>query len=572
MNIVIDHKTSLATIPQSLPFPSLVMRLEGRKHVPKPGQIKFETSNHNLKVFAELYPLAQVTDNRGVANELYAAMGGLELTASNMAFVHGGDDFLPAPKVEIEPRWIHEPFNFQRKNYDRFKLKRLFALFSEPGTGKTKTAVDIMCYRFMARLLTGTAVVAWPSGVSPQWVHEQIPEHIWPDIHILAAHWDGKRWPDWVGEKTPGKLQFIAMNVEALNFDRGKAGLEKFLEVHADKGWLQIDESQTLMTPGSKRTKEAIRLGELVSQRSIMTGTPIAKNLIDEWSQFNFLDEDIIGHKYQATFKAQFCVMGGDNGRQVVGSRNIDQFNGLVAPHIFRATKKDELDLPAKSYDEVVFDLTPKQKKHQEELKKKFITMLDSGEVTSVKNAATLIIRLQQLACGYLVADDGSIEDFEFNPRIDALNTHLSRLDQKVIIWARFNRDIELIKAQLGSRAVTYYGPNTLGERKDAKEAFCSPTSGVDRIIANQEAMGAGVDGLQRVCSRAIYYSNSFNSISRWQSEDRIDRVGMIGGAMYDDFIARGSVDRKIVNNLKAKKSFSDMVLGDVRRMIDELN
>lgn len=572
MQIVIDHKTSLATIPQSLPFPSLIMRLEGRKHVPKPGQIKFETSNHNLKVFSELYPLATVTDNRTIASELYESFGGMDVTAANIQLASGGNDFLPVPSFPIEDNWALDPFDFQRRNYERFKLKKLFALFSEPGTGKTKTAIDIMCYRYVAGYLTGSAVVAWPSGVHPQWIEEQLPVHMWSNIKYRAAAWDGKKWPDWVGEKTPGELQFIGINVEALNYEKGKAGLEKFLGLHGEKGWLQIDESQTLMTPGSKRTKEAIRLGELVGQRSIMTGTPIAKNLMDEWSQFNFLDDDIIGHKYATSFKAQYCVMGGENGRSIVGHRNIDQFNALVAPHIFRATKKDELDLPPKMHKEVVFDMTPEQKKHQEQLKKSFITMLDSGEVTSVKNAASLIIRLQQLASGYMVTDDGAIEDFKFNPRLDALGTLASRLEeQKIIIWARFNRDVELIKEKFGGKALTYYGPTSVSDRRIAKEAFMDKGSGVDYIIANQDAMGAGVDGLQRVCQHAVYYTNSFNSISRWQSEDRIDRVGMIGSATFFDLIARGSVDRKIVNNLKAKRNFSDMVLGDVRRMIDEL-
>lgn len=572
MKIEIGPKTCLATIPQTIPFPSLIMRLEGRKYVPKPGQIKFETSNHNIKAFSELYPLAEVVDTRSALAEIYDAFGGADLTAANIPLASGGDQFLPAPAREIEPRWKYEPFEFQRRNYERFKLKKLFALFSEPGTGKTKTDIDIMCYRFLAGHLTGAAVVAWPSSVHSQWIHEQIPMHLWDGIKIKMAAWDGKKWPDWVGEERPkGELQFIGINVEALNFDKGKKGLEKFLRLHGKKGWLKIDESQTLMTPSSKRTKEAIRLGKIVGQRSIMTGTPLAKNLIDEWSQFNFLDPEIIGHKYQTSFKAQYIILGGDDGRKVVGHRNIEQFNSLVAPHIFRATKAEELDLPPKMYDEIVFDMTPQQKKHQAELKQKFITMLDSGEVTSVKNAATLLIRLQQLACGYMVTDDGQIEDFPFNPRLDALDSLLTRLTGKIIIWTRFNRDVELIKAKYGNRAVTFNGSTSLADRKIAKEQFMDKGSLVDYIIANQDAMGAGVDGLQRVCQTAVYYSNSFNSISRWQSEDRIDRVGMIGSATFFDLIARGSVDRRIVNNLKAKRSFSDMVLGDVRRMIDEL-
>ena len=42
------------------------------------------------------------------------------------------------------------------------------------------------------------------------------------------------------------------------------------------------------------------------------------------------LDPEIIGHKYATSFKAQYCIMGGQDGRQIVSHRNIDQFNALV--------------------------------------------------------------------------------------------------------------------------------------------------------------------------------------------------------------------------------------------------
>lgn len=565
MKIVIDHDTCLATIPPTIPFPSLIARIEGRKHCPAPGQIKFETTNHNLRAFKDLYPLAEVIDNRSMADSLTAMIGDISKGGN---FITPVSHILPPPTWDIPEKFKWEPFPFQRRNYDRFKGQRIYAIFSEQGTGKTKTALDIASYRWHAKTLTGICILSWPSGVHPQWIHEQIPEHLWDGIPYIAAAWDGKKWPEWVGKPTPGKLQIIAANIEAVNF-KCADGIADFLALHGRQGQLKVDESQTIMTWGSARSKKVRELGALAGQRSIMTGTPIAKNLLDEWSQFFFLDPDIIGHKYAVSFKAQYCIMGGDRGKDVVGSKNIEHFNSLVAPYIFRATKKEELDLPPKIYDEIVFDLTPEQKRHQKELRESFMTQFDNGEVTTLKTAATLVIRLQQIACGYLVDDDGTMHVFNRNPRLEALQALDVSRSGKKIIWCRFTKDVEnVMSVAKPGQAVDYYGATTNTQRKHAKEAFMDAGSGVEWIVANAASMGAGVDGLQKVCQTAIYYSNSYNSIERWQSEDRIDRIGMIGSATYFDLIARGSVDRRIVNNLKQKKSFSDMVLGDALRQI----
>ena len=132
-----------------------------------------------------------------------------------------------------------------------------------------------------------------------------------------------------------------------------------------------------------------------------MTGTPIAKDLTDEWAQFYFLNPDIIGHKYKTSFLAQFCIMGGFENRNVVGHRNLDLFKSLTAPHIFRATK-EQLHLPPKIYDSVVFDLTEQQLRLIREIKDTCIAVLDVEKDQRIlaSTAATAILRMQQISCG----------------------------------------------------------------------------------------------------------------------------------------------------------------------------
>jgi SNF2 family DNA or RNA helicase len=139
----------------------------------------------------------------------------------------------------------------------------------------------------------------------------------------------------------------------------------------------------------------------------------------------------------------------------------------------------------------------------------------------------------------------------------------------KIVIWCRFHEDIEIVMKKLGSKAVDYYGKTSEAQRSINKQLFLDPNSGVEYFVASPEAAGTGMDGLQHVCQTAIYYSNSFNSLARWQSEGRIWRDGTTGTAMYFDLIAKGSPDNRILANLKDKKDISDLTLDEYRKLIE---
>jgi SNF2 family DNA or RNA helicase len=191
---------------------------------------------------------------------------------------------------------------------------------------------------------------------------------------------------------------------------------------------------------------------------------------------------------------------------------------------------------------------------------------------------------MQQISCGFAHVEDlrngyehlapkGTVLQLA-NPRMDALLGLLDQLpDRKVIIWCRFQHDVEAVTERLRKddhATLMFYGPMSDKDRSYAKDAFVNlPFPHARYLVATPDSAGRGLDGLQKGCSHAIYYSNSFNAIARWQSEDRIHRIGQRETASYFDLIARGSPDRAILRNLRAKKDLSALVLDDLRRIIE---
>lgn len=571
MKLIVEHKT--ATAHGTMPPQAVIQlqRLEGRRQWLKPSGFRFETSQHNIRLFRTIFPEVEIEDNRKTSDAFDFGQGVAPETG-------GGDDtgelLVATPRVALEEidaenfPFRVKPYDFQLQMWAQFKDKPIAAIFAEQGTGKTKTAIDLIAYKYLQGEINAV-IVFTIKGVHHQWVEEQLTRNMPESVPYQAEAWDGKRFGDWV-EKRSNSLAIITVNIDMIIHKRGFTELMRFINAHSGKIMMIVDESQLIKNKSSKRHKVLMEIRHHSNCRIIMTGTPIARDLTDEWSQFYWLDENIIGIKYKTAFQAQFCRMGGFEGRSVIGHRNISNFKALTAPHIFRATKEQDLNLPPKVYDQHVFELSDVQKRHMKELKENFMTQLADGSMSTVRVAVSLLVRAQQISCGYILDEDGRIHELP-NPRMDALDDLLQSRSGKIVIWARFNRDIENIAAHLKGRAVTYYGPTSTGQRAEAKARFLDPSSGIDYFIGNPAAAGTGVDGLQTVSNTAIYYSNSFNALERWQSEDRIDRIGMSGHSTYFDLIARGGPDRKILANLRKKKSLSDLVLDDFKSLFEEM-
>lgn len=535
----------------------LVLKLSGRKDYTKDRRYKFESIQRNINIFLELYPEAEVFDEREAQK------------AKRMNQLQGAINFSKPKRPEF--KGTGDLYAHQVRALEKGGPMKLFALFMGTGTGKTKVALNKSVKHFCDGDIDAVVIITL-KGVHTQWIDEQIPAHVHESIPRVCHAWAGFKT---VGEKRKFEhfikqpvLQLLSMNFDSFRGDKAYNLLRRFLTRHSGRVIIILDESQEIATFDSERSRTLQEFGKFVDYKIIMSGTPIPKNLVNEWSQFLFLSEDIVEHRYVTTFRSEYCTMGGHEDRQVVGHKNLEKFNSLVAPYIFRVTKESELDLPPKNYTRETFEMHETQLKHYDSLRKNFLSKLDSGEVATVANAAVLVTRLQQISNGYLVDEDGTYHELP-NPRLDLLKKIDSRIEGKKIVWAHFNRDVGMIGQHFGKRHVQYVGSTSTKERDYAKHAFMDPDSGIDIFLSNPAAGGTGLN-LQGECATAIYYNNSFNAVHRWQSEDRIHRIGTYKTITYIDLVARNSVDLKVLQNLKKKRDFQTLVLDDIRLMMEE--
>jgi len=254
----------------------------------------------------------------------------------------------------------------------------------------------------------------------------------------------------------------------------------------------------------------------------------------------------------------------------VVGYRELDKLKEMIAPMSTRVTKEDAgLDLPPKLYSRLLFDLAPEQRRVYDELRREYMVELDNGALVTAPIAMVRILRLQQIACGYLPNPDDPerpkifYDDDGRNPRLQLLLDRLEDTPHQGIIWARFTPDVDAICRALGPpRCARYDGEVSGKERERSLERFHAGKAKF--IVAKVQSMGMGVTLVE--AKSVFYYSNTFSLLDRLQSEDRCHRVGQTQSVSYYDLVAHRTVDEKLIKSFRENRDVANRVTGDAYR------
>lgn len=515
-------------------------------------------------------------------------------------------------------RFKTKPKSYQLEAFHLSRGHEAFALFMEQGTGKTKVAIDTAAWLKQQDEIDAVFIVC-PHQMILTWTDIEIPLHL-PE-HIAqfskAVPWNkqlAKKYEqsmDGLYPHTELGLRFLVINPESLIQKDAFQFCERF--VRTNKTLMIIDESQSIKNESSKRTRAVMKLKPLTAYRRILTGTPIANNILDLYPQMRFLDEEILGYYSYYAFRNHFAIVKrvqfGHMTRsfdKVVGYQNTTELKRLVDKRSFRVLKNEVLDIPDKVYETRLVELTAPQRRVYDEMKRSALAQLsgaqpqapeldmefdalesasdssletpDPNPVVTAVHAAVQLLKLHQIASGWVRDDQRKIVSVaDPNPKLDALLGIIEdelQPDQKVIIWANYRHDIELIEKTLQEK----YGPRSAakfygGMKRETKQQIITNIQTEDSdlrfMVGHPKAGGSGVT--LTGASVVIYYSNSHNLIDRLQSEDRCHRLGQTKSVLYIDIVAAKTVDVKILQALQSKVDLAKTVVKMDYRELQEL-
>jgi SNF2 family DNA or RNA helicase len=479
-----------------------------------------------------------------------------------------------------------EPFAHQLEEYLEARDLPARHQLWEQGTAKTKVVIDTGAHLYLGGKINTVLIVA-PNGVDENWVTDQIPEHL-PEAVARASrvvlYRPERNQTEWHKRELRQAIYHDGLLWLVVPYDTfvSKFGKKLVWEVLDRRRCLYVlDESSDIKTPSAKRTISVIASGKYAPYRRILEGTPVTLAPFDVYSQVRFLDQEFWKRELEigtaVEFRQYFGMYrkrekkDGTSWEECVGYRRIDQLQALLKKLGRRVVKKEVLpDLPEKLYGKRYFRLEPGQRRVYDELKKEFMATLPSGGLVTTQLPIVQLLRLQQIACGYVPVDDPTGGDdpqpvemlCERNPRLETLEAECSHIGHQGIIWARFHKDVDLITDMLGARATRYDGLVGPDDKQRNKEAFLAGER--QWMVANPQAMARGHTFINALTT--IYYNNSFRLRDRLQSEDRNHRAGQKNAVMYVDIVASDTVDNRILQNLRRKHEVAAMVTGDELR------
>lgn len=487
----------------------------------------------------------------------------------------------------MEYQFKTKPFRHQLEAFNETKDIKSYALFWEQGCGKTKISIDQACYLYQEGKIDSVVVIA-PNGVHENWMRDELPVHT-PDAireNIIPLLWKSsdattKRSKEYANSVMhSNKFCWLFMSYDAVNTASGSVFLRDFMKKKTSL--MILDESHYIKNPSAMRTVNLVKLAPLSKYRRILSGTPVAQGPFDLYSQLVFIENDIWknqGIRNYTVFTKTFGLWlsrwevlekhGYDPGfNKLISYRNIDRLTKIIAEKSSRVTKESAgLDLPPKVYSKKYFSMEKTQRSMYETLKKEALIELENGLIIDGHTALLRLLRLQQIACGYVGSsnDEGELvlhRINEKNERIKALSEVLENITHACIIWCRFVEDINQIMDLLGDKAVRYDGQITSEEASESKRKF---QAGEAQYFVSNPAKGR--EGLTlNIAKTVIYYSNGFNLIDRLQSEDRCHRIGQDRSVDYIDIIAEGTVDEKLIEALRNKQEVASNLVGDELR------
>lgn len=299
------------------------------------------------------------------------------------------------------------------------------ALFMDAGTGKTRVALNLV-----------NAVDNIDSVL-----------FIAPLRTIDNAKAETEKWG---GFNKPCKF----VGVESLGMS-DRIFLETLNDVD-NRTFVVVDESIKVKNFEAKRTKRVLQIGEKAQYKLILNGTPITRNLLDLWSQMEFLSPKILKMSL-ASFKNTFCRYTTITKRigyystkkeYITGYENIDYLYSLIRNYVYECDLHLNIKTSEHRYNYIV---DGNEREQYNFLKEKYL----SDEMLEFRNNNIFLEMTSKMQHEYCcVQNKFDVLDLLFNGIINQSDT---------IIFCRFVKSREECERRYKSALVLSFQKESLG-------------------------------------------------------------------------------------------------------------
>lgn len=452
-----------------------------------------------------------------------------------------------------------EPRDHQKRALAYCLNKPAWGLWMEMGTGKTKVMLDLMGYAAQKKMQRPFLIIVPSQVVGRTWLNEACKHRPELSMRLLVGS---------VANKIEQFKAYLGTtDAFVVNYDSA-------WRMHAELlrrryGIVILDESHYIKNKKAARSKFIIKLGAQASRRYCLTGTPMPNNPLEIFNQVRFLDPSIFGYSERA-FQDAHTVQ---SGFYVLGYKNLESLSRKLSTISYRVTKQECLDLPDKIYQSYEVDMASEQKRVYKELSKTLVSELE-GQTLQVSTALAKLVKLRQVASGFIYGDNETAHEFTPNPKVEVMRDLFEEgglRNSKVIVWYAFKQERKILQSafqKMDIETTFIDGEVPQDKRMDRIDQF-KAVGGPGVLLAH---LKTGIGFTVTECSNMIYFSNDWGADVRQQTEDRIHRIGQTNKCLYIDVLSRGSIDVEIRKLLQEKKKLSDAItMNDIKKLMGDV-
>lgn len=338
---------------------------------------------------------------------------------------------------------------------------------------------------------------------------------------------------------------------------------EIMLHVKDNGPWEAVvaDESTRIANPASQTTQA---LKSIPTKKKIaLSGTPISNSPEDIFSVVDWLSPRYLGSHWQ--FKDRYCLQDFSYHARIIGYKNLDELSRRLQPLMLRRTKEEVLkDMPAKTFEDIIFDLSEIERGFYEEVRSGIIKDVESLTI----NERTLqMITVKMLRLKQTTDHPHLIGKAMRSSKLDALQEIIEPImaaGEKVLVFTQFAEMAKIMQDKLEAyRPLLIYGDVPPKERQEAVDALNNDKSRQLMIMTEAGAYGLNL----QAASYVVHYDAPWSLAKLIQREDRVHRIGQTKPVTIYNMIARRTIDEYVIKILHKKQKASVNILRDFERM-----
>ena len=321
----------------------------------------------------------------------------------------------------------------------------------------------------------------------------------------------------------------------------------------------------------------------------LSTGTPIRKELEEAYGLISTVTPDIYANKghfdsihvdYHKQEMKYTAMVNGKSVRKSGTQRVIINYfeKDLLHRNLYAQARRVTKDMVGRQerprITELSVELDPAHKAFYRRLLKERILEIDGTVIDAINAQALRQTAMQLIATPHRYVDSGTKTRNALLEALDAYvhTAHIER-EEKLIVFCFYKETVKHLLQHFAHLNPAHIFGETSDPQKQKKKFIGDDTCRI--LIGNATSMGAGVDGLQFVCSKAVFYEPCSVPRTFIQSVERINRrgqkfqvyitimkaIGTIAPHLTDLMLERNT-EIKEVN--RDKWSFLDELCGEV--------